>query len=331
MMARTKQPGFPQFIAPMLATLTDQREFPGPRGKWLFERKLDGFRALAFRHDRGVRLLSRNQLDFGPNYPELLKALQAQPLDDFIIDGEIVALYRGQVSFQHLQQFLQTKSLSPVGRGGRGGVEIAYYVFDLLRAGGHDIRQLPLRERKRLLKQVIAFEGPIRYTPHRIASAVKAFRDACRHRWEGLIAKDADAPYISGRSKRWLKLKCEARQEFVIGGYSDPQGSRIVLGALLVGYFEAGKLRYAGKVGTGYSQATLRMLGSALAPLIIDSSRFAPDPALPRRGVHWVKPKLVAEVQFTEWTQDGKLRHPQFMGLRPDKSPTKVVRERPQR
>jgi bifunctional non-homologous end joining protein LigD len=316
----------PAFIEPMLATLTDQRDFPGPRGSWVFERKLDGFRAVAYRHRQEVRLLSRNEKDLGVKYPEIVEALRQQPLDDFIIDGEIVAFDHGQVSFQQLQQRLKRLSLDEARSS---GVAVSYYVFDLLYANGLDARPLALKERKRLLKQAVEFTPLIRFTTHRLATGREALQLACERGWEGLIAKRAATPYISGRSHDWLKVKCGNRQEFVVGGYTDPQRTRIVLGALLVGYYEDGALRYAGKVGTGYTQETLRMLGSALNPLTVATNPFQPDAAIPRRNVHWVKPKLVAEIEFSEWTREGKLRHPRFMGLRPDKAAKEVVRERP--
>jgi bifunctional non-homologous end joining protein LigD len=315
-----------EFIEPMLATTTEERNLPGPPGTWIFERKFDGFRALAIRNGAHVHLLSRNRKELGQNYPEIVTALDAQPVRQFVLDGEIVGMRNRQIRFEYLQQRLKPPDLPEAGRS---GVSVAYYVFDLLQANGMDVRALPLLERKRLLKKAIEFGGPIRYAPHRLGSSRGAFEQACRNGWEGIIAKHADAPYVSGRGKIWLKLKCRDRQEFVIGGFSDPQGSRIVLGAILIGYFENGVLKYAGKVGAGFDTRTLEMLGERLKPLLVPTCPFAPDPDLPRRNVHWVKPKLVAEIEFAEWTRDGKLRHPHFLGLRPDKTPSEVVRERP--
>ncbi|MCI0365628.1 MAG: non-homologous end-joining DNA ligase [Phycisphaerales bacterium] len=310
---------------PMLATLTDQRQFPGSKGTWLFERKLDGIRALAIRKGDVIRLVSRNGNELGTRYPEIVEALRHQAVKDFAIDGEIVAVQGRRISFQNLQQRLMTVSLE---QARQSKVRIAFYVFDLLWVNGFDVRQLPLHERKRLLKQAITFSAPIYYTPHRLALDSKTLQAACRDGWEGFIAKRADSRYVGGRSRDWLKVKCGARQEFVIGGYTDPQGSRPVLGALLVGYYEKEKLLYAGRVGTGFSDETLEMFGKKLAALATERSPFAPDPELPRKGMHWVKPKLVAEVEFAEWTHDRKLRHPRFIGLRTDKRAAQVVRER---
>jgi len=198
----------------------------------------------------------------------------------------------------------------------------------LLYANGLDARSLPLRQRKALLRKAIDFHHHIRFNAAGPAS-VKAFEQACRRGWEGLIAKVADGPYIGGRSREWLKLKCDLRQEFVIGGYTDPQGSRVGFGALLVGYYEGGVLRYAGKVGTGYDTATLTDLTRQMRKIDIGESGFAADPQLPRRKVHWIKPRLIAEIAFSEWTGDGKLRHPRYLGLRNDKSPRDIGRERP--
>jgi ATP-dependent DNA ligase len=176
-----------------------------------------------------------------------------------------------------------------------------------------------------MLRDALAFHGPVRLTPHRNEKGEELYREACQKGWEGLIAKRADAPYTHGRSKDWLKFKCSAEQELVIGGYTEPTGSRIELGALLLGYYEDGKLRYAGKVGTGFTQALLRDLAGKLKPLRRDDSPFADQ--VRERRVTWVEPKLVGQVGFSEWTRDGRLRHPRFLGLRDDKAAEEVVRE----
>ncbi len=230
-----------------------------------------------------------------------------------VVDGEIVAFDGAQTSFARLQQ-----------RGERP-VEAFLYVFDILHLAGYDTGALPLRARKGLLRRALAFSGPIRLTPHRNRDGEELFRRACAAGWEGLIAKRADAPYTHGRSRDWLKFKCSAEQELVIGGYTAPRGSRTDLGALLLGHFAGGRLRYAGKVGTGFTQATLRDLAARLAPLRRDDSPFADAPRL--RDATWVEPRLVAQVGFTEWTRDGRLRHPRFLGLRDDKAAEEVVRE----
>ena len=237
----------------MKAVLSDE-PFSDPG--WIFERKLDGIRCIAHRDGSGVRLLSRTDRDMSGGYPELVAALEAQPAGDFVIDGEVVALdSRGVTSFQRLQ------------RRGKQRVAIYLYVFDLLRHEGADLRALALRERKAALRKALRFEDPIRYTPHRNRDGERLFEEACRKGLEGIIAKRADSRYTATRSRDWLKLKCHAEQELVIGGYTAPQGSRTDFGALLVGYYEDGRLRYAGKVGTGFDRSTLAELGSQLRAL----------------------------------------------------------------
>jgi bifunctional non-homologous end joining protein LigD len=295
----------------MKATLTERR-FSDPA--WVFERKLDGIRCLAVRDGDRVDLRSRNDLDLAPRFPGLVEALRSEPCPRFAVDGEIVAFEGSRTSFSALQ------------RAGRERVEVFLYVFDLLWVDGRDVRGLPLRERKALLRRTLEFHGPVRYTPHRNAEGEALYEEACRRGWEGLIAKRADAPYREGRSADWLKFKCSAEQEFVIGGYTPPKGSRVAFGALLLGYYEGDRLRYAGKVGTGFDEATLRSLGARLEALRTDHSPFA-DPVR-ERGAMWVEPVLVAQVAFSEWTRDGRLRHPRFLGLREDKPAHEVVRER---
>jgi bifunctional non-homologous end joining protein LigD len=299
----------------MKAVLTDA-PFSDP--DWVFERKLDGIRCLAHREGGGApRLVSRTDRDMTGQFPELAEALAAEPCPDFVVDGEIVAFAGGITSFQRLQ------------RRGKGRVAVFLYVFDLLRHEGHDVRDLPLRERKALLRKALRFEGPVRLSQHRNEDGEKLFREACRKGLEGLIAKRADSPYRSdARSRDWLKLKCHAEQELVIGGFTAPQGSRTDFGALLVGYWEDGRLRYAGKVGTGFDRATLESLGRKLRELEREDPPFADVHPVPR-GTHWVEPELVAQIGFAEWTRDGRLRHPRYLGLRDDKPPREVVRERP--
>jgi bifunctional non-homologous end joining protein LigD len=282
---------------------------------WLFERKLDGIRSLAVRDGGPVRLWSRNGLDLGGRFPELPPALEAEPERRFAIDGEIVAFDGSQTSFAVLQ------------RRAREWVPVYLYAFDLLWLEGEDVRSRPLRERKALLRRTLELHGPVRWTPHRNCAGEALFEHACTHGWEGVIGKRAESPYRAGRSRDWVKIKCSEEQEFVIGGYTAPRGSRTGFGALLLGYYEGDRLRYAGKVGTGFDEATLRSLGARLAELRIDQSPFF-DP-VPERTAWWVRPELVAEVAFTEWTRDGRLRHPRFLGLRDDKPAHEVVRERP--
>jgi bifunctional non-homologous end joining protein LigD len=318
---RTPQP---DWVQPMLATLTEHR-FSDPG--WIFERKLDGVRVLAFRRRGEVRLLSRNQLDVGGAYPEVVEALQAGDGPNFIVDGEVVAFDHGQTSFAKLQQRMQLRD--PV-RARQTGVPIFYYVFDVIHAGGFDLAPLELRHRKAVLRSLLRFERPIRLTTHRNTEGEAFYAEACRKGWEGLIAKRAGSKYVSGRSPDWLKFKCVNEQEFVIVGFTDPKGSRLGLGALLIGYHEDGRLRYGGKVGTGFNEQLLRELRARLDQLERDIPTID-GKGLPRKGVHWVEPQLVAQVGFTEWTRDGQLRHPRFLGLREDKPPSDVVRERPAR
>jgi DNA ligase D-like protein (predicted ligase) len=256
-------------------------------------------------------------------YPELVQAFSAQKTARFIVDGEIVTFDGGVTSFAKLQQRMQVRNPSAKLRR---RVRVWFYAFDLLYLGTYDLRRVPLRYRKDLLKKTIEVQGPLRFTEYRETEGEAFYREACQRHWEGIIAKNVDSTYISERSRQWLKFKCINEQEFVITGYTDPQGGRVGFGALLAGYYERGKLRYAGKVGTGYDTNTLRRLGQRLAKLETGTKPFTEE-ALPRSGVHWVKPKLVAQIGFTEWTGDRKLRHPRFLGLRDDKKPEEVTRE----
>jgi DNA ligase D-like protein (predicted ligase) len=305
----------------MLAVLTGKR-FSDPG--WIFERKLDGERCLAFRHHGRLRLLSRTRRPLNDTYPELVAPLQSQESDDFIVDGEIVAFQGRRTSFERLQQRIQLRDPASALRS---GVPVFYYLFDVLHLDGHDTTRLALRDRKVLLRNALSYGDPLRFLPYRNTHGEALFQEACRKGWEGLIAKRADAAYQHRRSRDWLKFKCVNQQEFVIGGYTDPTGTRVGLGALLVGYYDRGALRYTGKVGTGYSQAVLRDLRSRLERLERAEPPFEGD-RLPRRGVHWVRPELVAQIGFTEVTHEGKLRHPRFLGLRDDKRPREVVLER---
>lgn len=305
----------------MLATLTDE-PFSDP--DWVFERKLDGVRCLAFRDRSPVRLLSRNRKTLNDTYPELAEALERQPAQRFIVDGEIVA-FKGRVSsFERLQGRL---GLADPARARASGIPVFYYLFDLLWLDGYDTTGLPLRDRKRLLRAAIGFSGPIRYSEHRDGEGEKLYQEACARGLEGVIAKRAASLYVHRRSPDWLKFKCVAEQELVVGGWTDPEGARTGFGALLVGYYDDGALVYAGKVGTGYDDATLSQLGARLRRLTRAHSPFARGNP-PSRATHWVQPTLVAQIGFTEWTRDGKLRHPRFLGLRDDKPARDVVRER---
>ena len=206
-------------------------------------------------------------------------------------------------------------------------VPVFLYVFDVVWLEGHDVRRLPLRTRKRLLRAALEFHGNVRWTQYRNGDGEALFREACRMGWEGLIAKRAESPYVTTRSKDWLKFKCEHGQELVIGGYTEPRGSRVEFGALLLGYFRDGRFEYAGKVGTGFDTETLHDLGAQLRDLKRSDPAFANPSTIKERHVTWVEPKLVAQIGFTEWTRDGRLRHPRFLGLRDDKAAGDVVRE----
>jgi bifunctional non-homologous end joining protein LigD len=311
----------PGWRAPMLATLTDKR-FSDEN--WIFERKLDGVRTIASRDGGTPALWSRNQKVMNAAYPEIVNALAEQGGPRFVVDGEIVAFDGPQTSFAKLQPRIH---LTDPERARATGIEVFYYLFDLLYFDQFDTTPLPLRQRKRLLRDAFDFKDPLRFSTHRNGDGEAYFKQACERGWEGLIAKRADAPYRPGQSTDWLKFKCTKEQEFVIGGYTDPQGSRYGFGALLLGYYDGPDLRYAGKVGTGFNDAWLRELTARLTELKQDTSPFA-DPVR-ERGSHWVRPELVAQVGFSEWTGDGKLRHPRFIGLREDKKPTDVVREQP--
>lgn len=311
---------------PMLATLTSERTSgaggPFNGADWVFERKLDGVRVLAGRDGSGTVLWSRNHKRVNASYPEIADALEDQAADRFLVDGEVVAFDGNQTSFARLQRRMH---LTQPQAARRTGVDVYYYVFDLLAFGGVDVTDLALRARKQLLRECFEFTDPLRFSAHRDGNGREFLRQACERGWEGLIAKRADQPYRAGRSNHWLKLKCVLGQEFVIGGFTDPKGSRAGFGALLVGYYDGDRLRYAGKVGTGYDERMLRDLRARLDRLIQENSPFAENVGI--RDAHWVSPSLVAEVGFSEWTGDRRLRHPRFSGLREDKPASSVVRE----
>ena len=310
----------PKWVAPMLATLTDERF---SREGWLFEPKWDGERCLVFRRDGNLSLFSRNRIRLDEKYPEIVAALRRQRIDSFIADGEIVTFKDGITSFATLQERMKVARPSEILLR---SVPVWLYLFDLLYLDHYDIRQVPLQYRKEILGDTFEFRDSLRFTEHQEQDGEAYFRGACWSGWEGVVAKNGDSAYISRRTRDWLKFKCRHEQEFVIGGYTDPRGSRIGFGALLLGFYRGRTLIYAGKVGTGFNDDLLQHLGKKLAQLQIPNPPFADD-TLPRRGVHWVKPRLVAQIGFTEWTVDGKLRHPRFLGLRDDKRPEEIVRE----
>jgi len=284
-------PSFPDWLEPMAATLTQER-FTGP--EWIFERKLDGIRLLAFKNRSSIRLLSRNRLP--QDLPAIRAAIAQLPAEEVILDGEVTW----------------------------GARTIAYHVFDVMWLRGRDVTALPLDQRRELLRDL-----PLQSPLERVASLddEKPWERACREGWEGVIAKRRDSAYEHRRSPHWLKMKCEASQEFVVGGFTDPQGARVGLGALLLGYYDRDDFAFAGKIGTGFDTKLLLELRARLDSLEIPSSPFTRAKGLPRVRAHWVRPEVVVQVAFIEWTVHGKLRHPRLLGVRADKSARDVVRK----
>ncbi|MBW9204331.1 non-homologous end-joining DNA ligase [Mumia sp. zg.B17] len=322
----------PIWIAPMLATLTSRR-FDDPA--WVFERKLDGERLMAIREDGEVRLWTRNRIDVSVSYPEIIEALR--PFDsasDWVLDGELCAMRGDQTSFEDLQKRMHVTDARAIASA---HVTLAYVVFDLPRYDGHDLQRLPLTTRKDALRDAYTFSPTLRFSEHQAGAGTAMFHHAESVGWEGVMAKRAASTYQAGRrSPDWLKLKVVRGQELVVGGWTDPQGARSGLGALLLGYYEGDDLRYAGKVGTGFDEKTLAHLGSLLAPLSRSTNPFADSADEIRRTsrtaaaqTHWVEPRLVVQIGFSEWTGAGRLRHPRYQGLRDDKDPREVVREEP--
>jgi len=312
----------PGWTAPMLAVLTDS---PFSDAGWVYERKLDGERALAFVEAGRARLMTRNRKCLNATYPELVEALEAAAPRDAILDGEIVAFDGRVSSFARLQKRMQ---ITDPEAARQSPVRVWLYLFDILHLDRRRLDDLPLRDRKAVLRAAVDWADPLRFTPHRNEAGQDYFKEACHKGWEGVIAKRADAPYAHRRSRDWLKFKCSHGQELVIGGFTAPKGTRTGFGALLVGYYEDGKLRYAGKVGTGYDEETLARLHDRMCEITRRDSPFA-DP-VDASNVTWIDPELVGAFGFTEWTEAGKLRHPRFLGLRRDKPAGEVVRERPE-
>jgi ATP-dependent DNA ligase len=286
---------FPEWVEPMAATLTQDR-FSDPG--WAYERKYDGIRLLAFKDRKGVRLFSRNRLLQNARYPRVVEAIAGIPARQIILDGEATGVW-----------------------GKQGAV--AYNVFDLLWLDTRDLMRSSL-DGRRMILETVHLISPI-VLVDRIRDD-KPWERACREGWEGIVAKRRDSTYEQRRSPHWLKMKCEASQELVIGGFTDPQGSRLGLGALLVGYFEGKEFVFAGKVGTGFNAALLLELRTQLEALEVERPQFTHAVGLPRVA-HWVRPKVVVQVGFIEWTVNGKLRHPRLLGLRRDKSAREVIRE----
>lgn len=309
-----------EWIAPELATLVED-SFSHP--DWIFEEKFDGVRCIAVKRGNKVTLYSRNKKVLNHTFPELAEALEKKKSKDYVIDGEIVAFEKNISRFSLLQNRLGRLDLAQI-KGKKAKVYL--YVFDILFWDKERLTSLPLLERKKKLKALFPFTKEICYTPHIVKNGEEFFHKACKKGWEGVIGKRANAPYLGRRTRDWVKFKCINQQEFVIGGFTEPQRSRIGFGALLVGHYEKGNLQFAGKVGTGFDTQMLKTLYAKLKKLEQTKCPFAHDPE--EANVHFVRPHLVCEIGFTEWTNDGKLRHPRFLGLRIDKSPKQVVRER---
>ncbi len=309
----------PDWMEPMLATLSHE---PFDDESWLYERKLDGERCLVFKHNGELKLMSRNKKSLNAKYPEIVDAFASMEVGHLIVDGEIVAFEDHVTSFSRLQKRMH---MADEEKAKKSEVKVYYYAFDLMYAGAYDLTHLKLKERKKALKNLLTYRDPVRYTPHRNTHGLRFLEEACGKGWEGLIAKRTDSQYLHSRSKKWLKFKCEKSQEFVIVGYTDPEGERIGFGALLLAYYEKDRLRYAGRVGTGFTDDFLGWMIQELETRTIDLAPF--DGASPGGAIHWVQPEMVCEVRFTEWTEDGKLRHPSFKGLREDKDPSEVTRE----
>lgn len=298
-------------VTPMLATLVGE---PFHLPHWVYEEKYDGFRFIAYKEGRGVTLLTRNMKDRTAEFPAAAAAIAALPAPTLALDGEVVVLDEHGISrFQLLQRHLLGELDSPP----------VFAVFDCLYARGRDLRNAPLRERRRVLETEVGSRPLIPLARRLAGDGFEAFAQARRRGLEGIIGKDPEAPYLAGvRSPAWRKVKVRAEEEFVVGGFTAPAGARAHFGALLVGAYEGGALRYAGKVGTGFTARSLADLRRRFEPLVRDTSPFADAPR--HRNVTWLSPKVVAQIGFTERTDDGKLRHPVFLGVREDKRPRDV-------
>jgi bifunctional non-homologous end joining protein LigD len=314
-------PPRPDYV-PQLATLVDT---PPSGDEWLHEIKYDGYRIGARVRKGRVSLYTRNGNDWTAAFPEVADAVAKLRLDDALIDGEVaVVLPDGRTSFQALQN---------TGAANNRGT-LVYFVFDLLRLNGKDPERLPLEERKALLKKLVGGRstGRIRFSEHIDGNGEAFFAEACRAGLEGIVSKRRDQPNRAGRHGGWVKTKCVQRQEFIVGGFTDPEGMRAGIGALLIGYYEGDRLAFCGKVGTGFTHKLALELRARLERIAQKTSPFSPPPAgWLGRNAHWVRPELVCEVVFTEWTTDGKIRHPSFQGLRSDKDPKEIRREKPVR
>jgi bifunctional non-homologous end joining protein LigD len=317
---KNRSTAIPEKFSPQLATLASRV----PEGDhWLAELKYDGYRALTKIEKGKVTMLTRNGHDWSAKWPNVAEALSELPADSAWLDGEVVAIGPdGNVSFQLLQNAMRLDKEA----------RLIYFVFDLMYLNGHDLTQLPLLDRKELLHTLLtkqAADSPIQFSDHIAGHAAEVLKHACLHGQEGVVVKDANSHYVQYRSADWLKVKCGMRQEFVIAGYTDPAGSREHFGALLLGtYDEEGKLRYAGRVGTGFNANSLKMIAGHFPKLKVTKPAFAnPPKGREAHGVHWLKPTLVAEVKFAQWTSEGLARHASFVGLRSDKPAKQITQE----
>lgn len=320
---KLKKTTIPEDINPMLATLTE-KYFSNPN--WIYEKKWDGYRILAYKSNNQVTLLSRRHKDYSDRYHLITEELKKQKASNFILDGEVVAYVKDETKFSLLQQRdMLPKDIT---------ISLKYHIFDILYLDDYDTTKVKLINRKNILEQAIKFNDILLNTTYIEKDGIEFYNKACSLGWEGIIAKNKNSLYINKRSKNWLKFKCNKQQEFIIVGYTDPEGSRIGFGSLLLGYYQnsdksRNKLKYAGKVGTGFNDQLLRVLSKKLKNIEIPKTESDIKSEIKDLNVHFVKPLLVGEIKFTEWTEHGKLRHPSFLGLRENKDPKKVIREIP--
>ncbi len=311
----------PNFVSPQLATLV---EVPPNGDQWLHELKFDGYRMICHLSRGKTRFWSRNQKDWTEKFPNVAKAMKSFPATTAIVDGEIVIVDKaGRSSFQMLQQSM--------GKSGAAG--FVFQIFDLIYLDGYSLMRAPLTQRKQLLEELLSAvdpKGPLRFSEHIEGNGAKFFKQACEYGIEGVVSKVAESPYESTRNRNWQKSKCIKRQEFVIAGYTPSKRDFPGFGSLVLGVYEKGKLIYAGRVGTGFSIKQRLELQKKLDDIAQSKLPFVAIPKDPGlRQAHWARPQLVAEVEFTEWTADGIIRHPSFKGLRRDKKAASVVREEP--
>lgn len=315
-----RKSAMPDIVQPQLATLVDK----APTGdEWLHELKFDGYRMVVHLKPGSIRFISRNGKDWTEKFANLAKVLKTLPVKNAILDGEVVVVDKsGRSSFQRLQQSM-----------GAGTATFVYQIFDVIYLDGYSLTKTPLLERKLVLEKLLdgdKSKGQLRYSDHVVGNGEQFFQQACAYGIEGIVSKLADAPYESTRTKSWLKVKCNQRQEFVIAGYTPSKKAFPGFGSLILGVYDKGKLVYSGRVGTGFSIKQRLEIQGKLDSISQKSMPFAVKPSDPGlRDAHWAKPQMVAEVEFTEWTDDGSIRHPSFKGLRADKNPKDIVREKP--